>query len=370
MSLTLLWPAALFGGIALILPWLLHRLPQRLGHRRRFAALRFIGQHTAPRRRPRIREWPLLLLRLLLLAVLVFWLAGPLWRDWPGLGLQWQALWPGASTTAQAAASPADRSVWLAPGFPPAGDPVPSDAATDAASLLAQLASSLPPQDRLRVLVPPQLDGIGPAGLQLARPVEWLVVEATPPARRGSPPKLALRSEPGVEAGPWLEAALAAWQHDPALASAIDRGPAEQPVPADVDALLWLGEQPQPRWLGAPRPFLQVAAEALQGSARRDLLSDLPWLPLAGLGARLAAPLQPADLPAVLDADFPRRLHHLLFHREQAAAGADAASLAPTADPALLAPPPLVLDHWLALLAALLFLAERWLANGRRLASA
>lgn len=368
MSLALLWPAALLGSVLLVLPWWLHRLPRRQGSPRRFAALRFIGQHATPRRDRRVSEWPLLLLRLLLLATLLLFLAGGLWRDWPGRGLQWQAVWPGVSASALASAAASDRSVWLLPGLPSSDRPPPAGDASEAASLLGELASALPPEDRLRVLVPATLHGLGASRLSLARPVEWQVVDAAPDAESAKPRKLALRSEPDLEASPWLEAALAAWQADPTLATTIDRGPPGQPIPADVDALLWVGERPEPRWQGAAQPWLQVSATAASGPGLRDPLSGLSYLPLADRGARLAAPVDPGGLPEVLDAGFPSRLHHLLFQREPAPSTGDAASLAPSVTPALLAPRALPLAPWLALLAGLLFLAERWLASGRRLA--
>lgn len=373
MSLALLWPAALLGGLALLLPLLLHRLPRHRGRHRSFAALRFIGRHSAPRRDAQISEWPLLLLRVMLLSTLVLWLALPQWRDWPGRGLQWQAVWPGVSPAAVAEAAPSDRSVWLAPGFPPTADGPAPGAAAPSASLLRELASTLPRDDRLRVLVPTTVDGMDGRALTLGRAVDWQVVAADSPrasaARQRA--RLAVRVEDQAESGRWLDAALDAWQADPALATDIERGPAEQAVPATADALLWIGDHPTPLWQGAARPWLQVptTVSADARTVEPDPLSGLPWLAQPGRGARLPAPLRPAAMPAVLDADFPQRLHHLVFHREPAPSVADAASLVPVVNPLLLDPRPLPLDAWLALIAALLFLAERWLASGRRLDS-
>jgi hypothetical protein len=366
MSLSLLWPAGLLAGLALLGPLLIHWLPRRQSRPRPFAALRFIGQHAPPRQQRRLAEWPLLLLRLLLLAVLALWLALPLWRNWPGLGLHWRAVWPGADPAALAALPSADRSVWLAPGLPEADGQSAMPGSQHSASLLRELAARLPKGDRLSVALPRVLSGLDAQALRLAREVSWEIVD--PAARETATPvprRLSLRIEPGSEPGRWLEAALAAWAADPLLASVIDRGNAQQAIPADAEAVLWIGNAPAPRWEAGPVPLLQIA-DSTSPSSTIEPLSGLPVQRLAGLGARLAAPLAPQTLPAVLDPDFPQRLHHLLFQRFPQPDQAPAEAVRPQVDPTRLAPEPLPLQPWLALLAALLFLVERWLASGRR----
>lgn len=374
MSLALLWPAALLGLLALAVPLLLHRLPRRDSLPRRFAALRFIGAHAAPHRRRRISEWPLLCLRLALLATLALWLAAPQWLDWPGRGLHWQAFWPGLTGSDLANAPPADRRVWLLPGFPAVGAAAEARR-SDSASLLRELAATLPPGDRLSVWVPATLDGLDGERLQLARAVEWNIVDTqaaqtpTPAARR-----LALRSEPDARAGAFIEAALAALEADPKIALQVERGESTEPVPADADGVLWIGDRPAPRWQGRAVPVLQVPGEHAAAARSQPLETDphsgLPWRRLPDGTAQLAAAALPAQLPAVLDADFPRRLHHLLFHRDARPARAAAEAVQPGIDPQRRSASSLPLSELLAMVAALLLLAERWLASGRRLRGA
>ena len=76
MNLSLLLPAGLFALGALLLPLLIHLQRRReTPPPRLFAALAFIDQQARPKRRLRFRDLPLLLLRLLLLAVLALLLA-------------------------------------------------------------------------------------------------------------------------------------------------------------------------------------------------------------------------------------------------------------------------------------------------------
>ncbi|MGQ3469536.1 BatA domain-containing protein, partial [Xanthomonas campestris] len=73
----LLFPAGLAALAALVLPLLIH-LARRSGHRPTdFAALRWVRALPRPRHRVRFDEWPLLLVRLVLLAAPAVLLAGP-----------------------------------------------------------------------------------------------------------------------------------------------------------------------------------------------------------------------------------------------------------------------------------------------------
>ena len=385
MSIGLTWPAALLGAVALLLPLLIHLLPRRQSLLRPFAALRFVGQHAAPRRQRRISEWLLLLLRLALLTLLLLWLAGPVWRDWPGLGLHWRAVWPGVSVDALATQeSSADRSVWLRPGFPYLQQDIPdiefnsgsSSFATEhvnemntTASLLRELAASLPPGDRLSVVVPAELEGLDADALALAREVGWQILPSDPTASGAAakPRRLALRIEEDAQTGRWLDAALLAWDSDPTLTVELDRGGPEQLIPAETSALLWLGDSPAPRWQGATRPLLQVPNQLQAHIPIGDPLSRLRWSALTAGGARLAGPLTPKATPEVLDPDFPQRLHRALFNRQPTPQRAPAESLRPRVDESAMSPSSLDLREWLALLIVLLLLVERWLASGTRL---
>src|SRR3546814_121961 len=77
MSIGLLFPAALTALAALALPLLIHLTRRSDRQLLDFAALRWLRAKERARRRLRIDEWPLLVLRLLLLAALVLLLAQP-----------------------------------------------------------------------------------------------------------------------------------------------------------------------------------------------------------------------------------------------------------------------------------------------------
>src|SRR3546814_10400107 len=77
MSIGLLFPAALTALAALALPLWIHLTRRSDRQLLDFAALRWLRAKECARRRLRIDEWPLLVLRLLLLAALVLLLAQP-----------------------------------------------------------------------------------------------------------------------------------------------------------------------------------------------------------------------------------------------------------------------------------------------------
>ncbi|MFV8752036.1 vWA domain-containing protein [Nannocystaceae bacterium ST9] len=78
MSFSLLSPLLLLGLLGLALPLLAHLLGRERPQKIRFAAMRFVApREPVITQRKAIRDWPLLLIRLLLLALLVFVLARP-----------------------------------------------------------------------------------------------------------------------------------------------------------------------------------------------------------------------------------------------------------------------------------------------------
>ena len=77
MSLAWLFPAGLAALATLLLPLLIHLARRDEQQRLDFAALRWLSAKPRPRRRIRFDEWPLLLVRLLLLALLAVLLARP-----------------------------------------------------------------------------------------------------------------------------------------------------------------------------------------------------------------------------------------------------------------------------------------------------
>ena len=83
-----------------------------------------------------------------------------------------------------------------------------------------------------------------------------------------------------------------------------------------------------------------------------------------GQWLRWAAPLQPASLPVLLDAEFPNELRALL--QAPTPRRALATTMQPGAGAASYPQPATELSHWLLLAIALLLLVERWLASAPR----
>jgi hypothetical protein len=84
---------------------------------------------------------------------------------------------------------------------------------------------------------------------------------------------------------------------------------------------------------------------------------------------QLTRPLQPASIPQLVEPEFPDALLRMLDPTPPPARVA-AADHAPLVGAAPYAQPPLELRPWVALLIALTFLLERWLATSRRRAVA
>jgi hypothetical protein len=217
-------PAALVALAALLLPLLIHLARRSEQRPTDFAALRWLQQKPKPRHRVRFDEWPLLIARLVLLALLAVWLAKPVLFG-SASETPWLAVMPGIYI-AQARAAVEDdkaRLHWLAPGFPALDQPAPKGDALPFASLLRQLDAELPAAVKLSVLVPGQLQGADAERPRLSRTVEWKVLAGAMPARKPSPtdtPALTVRHAPDRGSGVrYLRAAAAAWQ--PAAAACL-----------------------------------------------------------------------------------------------------------------------------------------------------
>ncbi|WP_409476119.1 BatA domain-containing protein [Stenotrophomonas sp. Y-13] len=378
MSLVWLFPAGLAALAALLLPVLIHlarRDEQRLID---FAALRWLSARPRPRRRIRFDDWPLLLVRLLLLALLAVLLARPALQgvedDAPRV-----AVAPGVDIAAARGATGSGdaRWLWLAPGFPAVDAGAAPPPVQPLASLLRELDATLPAGAPLTVVVPSVLDGLDAQLPRLSRAVRWQVVAAAPPAAAATaapPPRLHIRHDPaGATALPWLRAVGQAWN----AATPADIGGDEQPFADDAGVRVWLSARPVP-------PAVQAWARAggrLLVDARTPVPADTQRLPVwhddsgapvieqvAGGGGRWlrwAAPLQPATLPVLLDAGFPQHLRDVL-QAPPAPTRALAAAMAPGRGAAAWPQPAYEPVPWLAAAIALLFLLERWLASARR----
>lgn len=382
MNLTLLLPAALAALAALALPLLLHlvrRSEQRVVD---FAALRWLHARRRPQRRAVFEERLLLLLRLLLLALLALFLAVPVLLESPRTR-PWVAVVPGAdlaAARAQLQSGEADWR-WLAPGFPPLGDPQPAPQ-QPVASLLRDLDAQLPAATPLTVVVPPVLQGLDGARPTLGREVDWREVggPATPAPSILPPPRLALRHPPGREAAArHLRALGAAWDAGAGSGRGIDVAASDALPPDDADVLVWLHpELPAAvqAWAEAGRtlvlePGTAPEIEAGDGVAVwRDAEGEVLARARAlgeGRLIRLQRPLRPEALPLLLEPAFPEAWLAVLQPPPaptRATAGAHRPLRADLAsDGAGLADSARALQPWLALLLAALLLVERLVAT-------
>ena len=382
MNPALLLPAALAALAALIVPLLIHLARRSEQRPTDFAALRWLRQKPKPRHRIRFDEWPLLWLRLLLLALLALWLARPVMFD-SADETPWVAVLPGVDV-AQVKASVGEaeaRIHWLAPGFPELEKEAPT-AALPFAGLLRQLDAELPAKVALTVFVPEQLQGADAMRPQLSRGVQWKIVPGAMPAQKPvavTASELVVRhSEDRVDAVRYLRAAAAAWQPTPDAVANFSSAAVTQPLPANMRTLVWLAPGPLPAaitdWINAGgTALLDAQAEFKFPATTTVYWRDAVGAPLvegAALGEgrvlRFTRPFNAAAMPQLLEPDFPRELRDLLQARAPAPSRVMASDYTPVAGGASYAQPPRDLQPWLALLIALLLVIERWLATRRR----
>jgi len=388
VTLGLLLPAGLLALFALALPILLHLVRQSEQKRVEFAALRWLSVRARPRRRPRLDEWLLLLLRLLLLALLALWLAQPVWFATPN-ARPWLLVHPAIDPSrAPPPLSADERRRWLAPGFPSLELPPPASSAS-IGSLLRELDAALAADASLRVLVPAQFDATDAQRPELRRKVQWRAVpNATAFKREDPPPPIQLMVH--VDAGhrgalPYVRAATAAWASASPSARAPDAlrqlEPGEDLRAGDTH-LLWLATKPVPAVVGhwvkkggtvvlahdsdIDRIDWRLASVAWRGHDGAPLAQRVP----DGKGAwiRLLVPLDPQSLPALLEPGFAAALQNLLATSPLVTTRAHADTYAPVTGAAATGATrsPLPLGPWLAGLIALLFVLERLLAASPR----
>lgn len=382
MSPALLLPAGLAVLLALAIPIVIHIARRTESRTVDFAALRWLDAAPRPRRSLTIDERILLTARLLLLALVALWLAAPvLWNAADDRTVV--AVAPGAdAATIAAATAKGDRVVWLAPGFPEHGALAPA-APDDIVSLIRQLDAELPPGAPVKLVVPATLHGIDAERPKLSRRVEWTVGAEAPPRRVASPaaPALTVRSAPEADdAVRYFRAAATAWTAADAElafdAAAIDRG-----VPGGARHLIWLASGTVPAPVETWVRNGGVIMTALEARIPVEGETVAVWRGTAGeplavagrLGRgrviRLTRALEPAAIPQLVEPGFPDALLTMLDPRP-APARVAAADHAPLTGAAPYDQPPLDLRPWLALLIALVFAGERWLATRRQRAVA
>lgn len=372
----LLLPGALAALLALVIPLIIHIARKSEQHPTDFAALRWLRQKPRPRSRLRFDEWPLLLLRLMLLALVALWLAQPVLFD-AGDDSSYVAVVPGARFDAP---PEGHRVHWLAPGFPALDEPRPTGP-LPLASLIRQLDAELPANTPLTIVTPQVIEGADADRLRLSRKVTWRIVPGAMPAPRFAPapiPVLAIRHDAAHRpALRYLRAAALSWQ-TAGRAAPIDTGLLDAPLPDQSRTLIWLsgGTIPQSvtQWIAEGGTAL-VASDAIipAGQTMIPLWRDPLGVPLAqmkplgkGRLIRFTRPVAPASMPVVLEADFPARLRGLLTPAPATPSRATATDYAPLTGGRAYDQPPQPLRPWIALLIALLLLTERWLATARR----
>lgn len=414
MNIGLLLPSALIALLALAVPIVLHLIRQTEQKRIEFAALRWLLPRAQPQRRPRFSEWLLLILRLLLLALLALWLAQPVLSGHPDLR-PWVVVDPAIDASRLAAHVPAhapkDTQLhWLAPGFPALDTPAPRNTASASASasissLLRELDATLPEKVSLTVIVPEQFDATDAQRARVARTITWLPVPGTTafgPEVTSRPMRITAYADAEHQAAlPYLRAAAVAWTTQatspaatPTSTQTLTQTSTQTPNTtlreiADIDAmhaddtyLLWLASAAVPaqqqQWVRNGGVILLAqdsAAASLDWATAQVAWRDADGRPLAlrlhdGKGAwlRMLVPFTPQSLPVLLDPDFPRALKTALEPNQPAATRTWAQAYAPTVDAQAVhaAQAPRSLDSLLALLIAVLFGIERWLAMSMR----
>jgi len=376
----LLLPGALAALTALAIPLIIHIARSSDQRQLDFAALRWLRQKPRPRSRVRLDEWPLLLSRLLLLALVAVWLARPALLG-AGDKTPYVAVIPGADIAqASRAAEQGARVHWLAPGFPDLKQTRPTlGADATVASLIRQLDADLPRGAPLSIVTPTVIEGADGERLRLSRSVDWRVVPGAMPARAATPaaiPPLSIRYDAGHASGVrYLRAAALAWQ--PAGREAdLEIAGLDAALPAASRKLVWLGSGALPtalvRWIEAGGAALVAVDTTVPTGAatvvwRDDL--DRPLVEARPMGAgrlmRFTRKLAPAETPELLSADFPDHLRALFAPTATAPARGAAADYAPLTGGRRYEQQPQDLRPWLAVLIGLTLLAERWLATRR-----
>lgn len=378
MSAALLLPGALAALVALLVPLIIHIARKSEQQPTDFAALRWLRQKPRPRSRLRFDEWPLLLIRLLLLALAALWLAHPVLFG-AAEKRPYVAVVPGA-TIDSASIDKDSHTHWLAPGFPSLTDARPAGP-LPVASLIRQIDAELPQGAPLTIVVPQQIDGADAYRLQLTRQVTWRIVPGTmaPPSVATPPtPVLWVRAAPTHSAAlRYIRAAALAWQPS-GRAAAMETALADAPLPGRNRIVVWLAGGTLPDslmgWISRGGTGL-VASDALVANmspAAAIVWRDAQGVPLAqatrigsGRLIRFTRPLTPAQMPALLEADFPARLRTILAPVAPSPGRVAAIDYAPTTGARAYTLPPQAMRPWLAILIAALLLAERWMATRR-----
>lgn len=369
----LLFPLGLAALLAVVVPLVIHLMRRDELRPVVFAALRWLDPRPKPRQRIRFSEWPLLLVRLLLIAVLALLLARPVltaqMSERPFI-----AVTPGLDLATVREGDDEVQLHWLAPGFPSTERPAPQTTASFN-SLLRELDAQLPQGVKLTVVVPQTLQGVDAERPILSRTVDWRIVAGAMPAAQSAATKLPVLS---VRYAPeratdvrWFRAVSAAWQ-TPFEAVGVDAA-----LPPEDRVLVWLSSGDVPP---AVRARVKSGGTVLVGAQtvwpaspqRRVVWRDATGAPLMeaqgegrGQWLCLTRPLNPAVFPQLLEPTFPDQLAAVLS-APPSPARVEARDLIPVVGRSNFTRPSEDLTPWLALLVAVLFGVERLLATAAR----
>ncbi|WP_396615910.1 BatA domain-containing protein [Lysobacter soli] len=386
MSLAFLIPAALAALGALLIPLAIHLARRSEQRPTAFAALRWLRQKPKPRHRIRFDEWPLLIVRLLLVALMALLLARPVLHGGESHA-PYVAVAPGVDLAKARAAldSPQARWHWLTAGFPEV-EAIPDATNASLPNLLRELDANLPEEVALTVFVPERIDHADGRRIVLSRKVDWRVVPGAMPAdaaRKASvAPSLVVRhAADRATAARYLRAASLAWQPTGSN-SKVDSTSTDQPLPLDAKQVAWLeaGDvPPQVRDWARNGGTLLLDVDA-------KLADVSTWTPLwrnesgetliegaaygRGRVLRFTRTLAPQAMPQLLDATFPQHLRDALEPPAASPSRVLSAEHTPLTGGPTFPISPRDLQPWLALLIALVFLLERWLATSSRRAVA
>ncbi|QDL26289.1 BatA domain-containing protein [Stenotrophomonas maltophilia] len=366
----LLFPLGLAALAAGLLPLLIHLARRHPYTPLDFAALRWLRAQIRPRQRIRFDDWPLLLVRLLLLAALALLLARPALIGPAPVPTAWTVVAPGLDATALRGTAESGNWRWLAPGFP-AIDQAPPASSASLPSLLRELDAQLPAGTALTVHVPDPLPGLDGARLQLSREAQWHTqpMPVAPPQTAAALPQLRVHGEASATAQHWLNALQRAWGvqalPSPLAGDALpERG--EIGVWSRSDALparwqTWLRDGGRAVSAGKPAAGASILLRNAEGTPLlwqqrigHGVLLSLPGDWDASSNAALRDPQLPRALLLALQAPPPPRLGDA---RDQA----PYRSALPAATPPVREPTP-----WLLLTIVLLFALERWMASSSR----
>ena len=365
--MNLLFPLGLAALAAWLLPLLIHLARRHPYTPLDFAALRWLRAQIRPRQRIRFDDWPLLLVRLLLLAALALLLARPALTGNPPPPSAWTVVAPGLDARALRGTGDAGNWHWLAPGFPSVEQPAPA-APAPLPSLLRELDAQLPAGTALTVHVPDPLPSLDGARLQLSRSVQWQAHAVPVASTKTAPlaPRLRVHAEAPASARHWIGALQRAWSTQPAaseLPADTLPAPGEIAVWGRADALpaawqAWLHDGGSVMTAARPDAAASVVLRSAEGA-------PLLWQQRVGRGRLLALPGEwdAAHNAALRDARLPQALLLALQPPTPPRVG-DAQDQAP--QQAVLpttAAAPRELTPWLLLAIVLLFALERWMAS-------